>query len=173
MLMLSQESLMTKPGSAEMIHLHNTPWGYSWGWAGERIIPAVSLRIPPSPPHVYMIIIINQIKSICFYLNCCVVEHESSVLDWTISDKVDEEIVVGRGDGVRSETGVSTVSTNHSGVLSVSIPDLQVVVHTVPAALNIKISELQLDQLTRLSWYSVLALSVLGIVCWVIRRPIK
>ena len=65
MLMLSQESLITKPGSAEMIHLHNTPWGYSWGWAGERIIPAVSLRIPPSPPHVYMIIIINQIKSIC------------------------------------------------------------------------------------------------------------
>ena len=49
------------------------------------------------------------------------------------------KIVEGGRNEVRSEAGVPAVSAQQGGVLVVSVPDLQEVVATVPAALNIEV----------------------------------
>ena len=49
------------------------------------------------------------------------------------------KIIEGGRDEVRGEAGVPAVSAHQGGVLVVAVPDLQVVVTTVPAPLNIKI----------------------------------
>ena len=51
------------------------------------------------------------------------------------------KIIEGGRDEVRCEAGVPAVSAQQGGVLIVAVPDLQVVVTAVPAALNIKITE--------------------------------
>ena len=51
------------------------------------------------------------------------------------------KIIEGGRDEVRGEAGVPAVPAEQGGVLVVSVPDLQVVVATVPAALNIKVAE--------------------------------
>ena len=49
------------------------------------------------------------------------------------------KIIEGGRDEVRGEAGVPAVSAEQGGVLVVPVPDLQVVVATVPAPLNIKV----------------------------------
>ena len=49
------------------------------------------------------------------------------------------KIIEGGRDEVRGEAGVPAVPAHQGGVLAVAVPDLQVVVATVPAALNIKV----------------------------------
>ena len=51
------------------------------------------------------------------------------------------KIIEGGRDEVRGEAGVPAISAEQGGVLVVSVPDLQVVVATVPAPLNIKVTE--------------------------------
>ena len=51
------------------------------------------------------------------------------------------KIIEGGRDEVRGEAGVPAVSAEQGGVLVVPVPDLQVVVATVPAPLNIKVPD--------------------------------
>ena len=51
------------------------------------------------------------------------------------------KIIEGGRDEVRGQAGVPAVSAQQGGVLVVAVPDLQVVVATVPAPLNIKVTE--------------------------------
>ena len=51
------------------------------------------------------------------------------------------KIIEGGRDEVWGEAGVPAVSAQQGGVLVVAVPDLQVVVATVPAPLNIKVTE--------------------------------
>ena len=50
------------------------------------------------------------------------------------------KIIEGGRDEVRGEAGVPAVPAHQGGVLAVAVPDLQVVVATVPASLNIKVT---------------------------------
>ena len=85
----------------------------------------------------------NFIRKYCHTtsdLYCGVVHHKAPVLDGAIRHKVDEDIIVVGGDGVRGHTGVTTIFPNYGGVLVVSVPDLKIVISTVPTSLNVKVS---------------------------------
>ena len=90
-----------------------------------------------------------------------VVHHEAPVLHGAVRHEGDVEVVVGGEEGVGhgghvptvpahystvqystvqySTVQYSTVPAEHGGVAGVPVPDLQVVVHAVPAALDIEV----------------------------------
>ena len=87
-----------------------------------------------------------------------VVHHEAPVLHGAVRHEGDVEVVVGGEEGVGhgghvptvpahystvqySTVQYSTVPAEHGGVAGVPVPDLQVVINTVPAALDIEVPE--------------------------------
>ena len=87
-----------------------------------------------------------------------VVHHEAPVLHGAVRHEGDVEVVVGGEEGVGhgghvptvpahystvqySTVQYSAVPAEHGGVAGVPVPDLQVIINTVPAALDIEVPE--------------------------------